>query len=157
MVLPNYPNNPTLNEQFTVGTNIYQWDGEKWKALSNADNSLRTQLADVDSTVLVGGVEAGNLVKKSSSTVSILDFGAACDNSTDDSGAIQAAIDYAKNQGGLEVTAPAGKTCYIASSVDFKGLKCIDFLSNIRCDPSIVEVPVTIGGSHRASFLNINF
>lgn len=59
MALPDFPNNPTLNEQFTVGTNIYQWDGEKWKALSNADNSLRTQLADVESTVLVGGVEAG--------------------------------------------------------------------------------------------------
>lgn len=61
MALPDFPNNPTLNEQFTVGTNIYQWDGEKWKALSNADNSLRSQLADVDSTVLVGGVEAKDL------------------------------------------------------------------------------------------------
>lgn len=61
MALPNYPNNPSLNDTFVVGENTYQWDGEKWKALSNADASLRTQLAQTISNVLVGGVEAGIL------------------------------------------------------------------------------------------------
>lgn len=84
MTLPNYPNNPTAGQQFTVGNNVYEFDGEKWKALSNADNSLRTQLADVNSTVLVGGVEAGNLVDELSSAIR---FGAVYDGVVDNTAA----------------------------------------------------------------------
>ena len=87
MTLPDFPNNPTLNEQFAVGNNIYQWDGEKWKALSNADNSLRTQLADVDSSVLVGGIAASTLVKRSLGVVSPEEFGAVGDGVTLDTAA----------------------------------------------------------------------
>lgn len=74
MTAPNFPNNPTIGQQFVVGNNTFQWDGEKWKALSNADNSLRTQLAASDSTVLVGGVEAGDLGRKYLENVSLMDY-----------------------------------------------------------------------------------
>lgn len=88
MALPNYPNNPQVNDTFLVGNKTFQWDGEKWKALSNADNSLRTQLADVDSTVLVGGVEAGKIAKTYSGSALVDNFGAVGDGVTDDSAAI---------------------------------------------------------------------
>lgn len=101
MALPDFPNNPTLNEQFTVGTNIYRWDGEKWKALSNADNSLRSQLADVDSTVLVGGVEAKDLVDRE---VNALDFGVVFDGLTPSASQVQAAI----NSGAKHIVFPSG-------------------------------------------------
>lgn len=45
MVVPNYPSNPTIGQQYVVGNKTFQWDGEKWRALSNADASLRSQLA----------------------------------------------------------------------------------------------------------------
>lgn len=41
MVAPNYPSSPTLGQQFVVGNVTFQWDGEKWKALSSADNTTR--------------------------------------------------------------------------------------------------------------------
>lgn len=49
MSLPNYPSdveNYPISNPFTVGNKQFYWDGEKWKALSNADASLRSQLAD---------------------------------------------------------------------------------------------------------------
>lgn len=46
MALPNYPSSPTLGQQYVVGNKTFQWDGEKWRALSNADASLRSQLKD---------------------------------------------------------------------------------------------------------------
>lgn len=47
MAAPNYPSNPTLGQQFVVGSKTFEWDGEKWRALSNADASLRSQLKTV--------------------------------------------------------------------------------------------------------------
>ena len=44
MVAPNYPNNPVIGQQFEVGNKTFQWDGEKWRALSNADATLRSEL-----------------------------------------------------------------------------------------------------------------
>lgn len=61
MLLPNYPNdveNYPISNPFTVGDKQFYWDGEKWKALSNADASLRSQLASTISDILIGGVEA---------------------------------------------------------------------------------------------------
>lgn len=52
MALPNYPNNPTLGQQFVVGTNTMQWDGEKWKVLAQADLNLRNDL--VAGTAYIG-------------------------------------------------------------------------------------------------------
>ena len=67
MVAPNYPSSPTLGQQFIVGNKTFEWDGEKWRALSNADASLRSQLAATDSTVPVGGVQAGKINRVSAS------------------------------------------------------------------------------------------
>ena len=63
MALPNYPNNPTIGQEFVNGDKIFQWDGEKWKALSSADEGLRSDLAKTDSSVSVAGVEAQRLAK----------------------------------------------------------------------------------------------
>lgn len=78
MVAPNYPNDPEnypIGNPFSVGNKQFYWDGEKWRALSNADASLRSQLAATDSDVLVGGVEAGKVAKRVSNTVSAAEFG----------------------------------------------------------------------------------
>lgn len=56
MVAPNYPNNPTLGQQYVVGNKTFEWDGEKWRALSNADASLRSQLkAQINNLTLPTG------------------------------------------------------------------------------------------------------
>lgn len=64
MGLPNYPNNPLVNQDFALpnGTTM-RWDGEKWKALSSADMDLRAQLAIAESQVSVAGLHARYLHK----------------------------------------------------------------------------------------------
>lgn len=81
MALPNYPNNPSVNDTFVNGGVTFQWDGEKWKALSNANNSLTAQLADPDSTVLVGGVEAFKVANRVFPIFSAKEFGLKGDGS----------------------------------------------------------------------------
>lgn len=65
MTLPNFPNNPTVGQQFTVGTTVYECEAAtptpQWRVVSQADKGLRQDLATSNSTVLVGGVEAGVL------------------------------------------------------------------------------------------------
>ena len=78
-------------------------------------------------------------------TVSIKDFGAVCDGVTDDSAAVQAAADYCVANG-LVLYAPSGSTVYLASAVDLRFIKYINFNSNILVSQSIAGVPVTIGG-----------
>lgn len=42
MALPNYPQNPTLNQEFVVNNTTMKWDGEKWRRLSSSPiNKLR--------------------------------------------------------------------------------------------------------------------
>lgn len=56
MAATNYPNSPTVGQQFVVNDKTFQWDGEKWRALSNADDSLRSQLkAQINSLTLPSG------------------------------------------------------------------------------------------------------
>lgn len=115
MALPNYPSSPVLGEQYTVGTLVFQWDGEKWKALSNADQSLRSQLAATDSDTLVGGVKAGDIADARNLFVYPEQFGAVGDGVADDTAAIQAAIDTGK-----KVKLQRNKTYEITDSLIYK-------------------------------------
>ena len=77
--------------------------------------------------------------------VNVFDFGVVADGVTDDSAAVQAAADYCvANDRALY--APAGYEIYLASAVDLRSIKYIHFYSDILVDPSIVAVPVTVGG-----------
>jgi hypothetical protein len=69
MNYPDYPNNPTVNQEFTLPSGItMKWDGEKWKVVPiPSDDTLRQDLAAEDSTVLVGGIKAAVLVALASS------------------------------------------------------------------------------------------
>lgn len=62
MALPNFPNSPTVGQQFTVGSTLYECSvagaAPQWRVVSQADKSFRADVAAVDSTVLVGGLEA---------------------------------------------------------------------------------------------------
>lgn len=50
MALPNYPNNPQVDDTFLVGDKTFQWDGEKWKSLS-PDSFYNRPLSTYDSTL----------------------------------------------------------------------------------------------------------
>lgn len=54
MTTPNYPSNPNVGDEFQVGGSRFKWDGEKWKAMTVADNSLRSELADPESNLPIG-------------------------------------------------------------------------------------------------------
>lgn len=68
MTLPNFPNNPTLGQQFTVSNATYECIAVAsgttkpvWKVVNQADKSLRADLASVNSPVLISGVEANKI------------------------------------------------------------------------------------------------
>lgn len=77
--------------------------------------------------------------------VNIFDFGAVGDGATDDSAAVQAAANYCVANGEA-LYAPAGYEIYLASAIDLRSIKYIQFNADILVDPSIVDVPVTVGG-----------
>ena len=89
-------------------------------------------------------------------SVSVTDFGAVGDGVTDDTAAIQAAIDYCVTSG-KQLYAPAGFTFKIDSAVDFSSVRNIEFLSNILVNAAIVGVPVTVGGFATGGVCNIKF
>ena len=94
---------------------------------------------------VTGSIER-TIKEKLSEQLSILDFGAEADGITDDSAALQKAIDYAKTSG-WEIYCPSGLTVYVASSVNFKGVRNINFESNILVDSAISAIPITLGGT----------
>lgn len=38
-----FPANPTIGQQFTVGTKIYSWDGTVWNSVSSGGGATLTQ------------------------------------------------------------------------------------------------------------------
>lgn len=152
MALPNYPNNPQVNDTFLVGDKTFQWDGEKWKALSNADNSLRTQLAGVNSTVLVGGVEAQSISKRQ---VSVEDFLSVAANHKE---AINLAIEEAKTVNATKIVLPdqtlniindeAGGIASYAAAIVIDGLENCEIVGS----GTNSELRAATGGSGTTGF-----
>lgn len=68
MTYPNFPNSPTVGQQFTVGTTVFECTTTSpkpvWKALSSADGSLRADLSSSTSSVSVAGVSASEVARR---------------------------------------------------------------------------------------------
>lgn len=65
MALPNFPNNPTLGQQFTVANSTYECIAVAsgtakpvWKVVNQADKGLRAELASTGSSVAIAGIPA---------------------------------------------------------------------------------------------------
>lgn len=68
MALPNFPNTPYVGQEWPVGDTTYRCEAiapsAQWRIVNQADKGLREELGAVDSTVPVGGTEAGDLLGK---------------------------------------------------------------------------------------------
>lgn len=76
MTLPNFPNSPTLNQEFSVGNTTYKCTAvaaglvkAQWQIVNQADKGLRAELGAVDSTVPFAGTTAAEVTK----TISTVD------------------------------------------------------------------------------------
>lgn len=68
MPLPNFPDSPTVGQEFSVGSVTYRCTATSPKpvwsiAIDKADSTLRAQLADAESEVIVAGIAAKRLSK----------------------------------------------------------------------------------------------
>ena len=85
----NFPASPTLNQSFTASNGvIYVWDGVKWYT---SPTSTQFDANDIEYTY-PGGVQQ-TVQERLEQYVSVVDFGAKGDGSTDDTAAIQLALD----------------------------------------------------------------
>lgn len=116
MALPDFPNPPTLGQQFPVNEVVYECTSigtettkPQWRILSNADRGLRGDLAAANSTVSIAGVAAGGIARKYGYFNFVGDFGAKSDGVTNDTAAVQAAHDALPSTGGA-IIFPVGTT-----------------------------------------------
>lgn len=132
MTAPNYPNNPTVGQDFTLGLVTYRWDGEKWNSLGGnmpvaasqvqmPNGSNLSDLGLYNSSVVVGGVQAGDLGQHFMRR-RVFSPLLASNTAAQNSAILQSKIDYANSQldagfnGGLVVCMPEG-------SFDFEGVE----------------------------------
>lgn len=122
------------NEVFSDGADYWRYDGAlpfivtagssptptgvgAW--INVSDGTLRSQLAAVDSSVLIGGVEAGDLISR---VANVKDFGAVGDGVTDDSAPVLTAIEESN---GKPVYFPRGE--YLINSITVNAEKMVIF------------------------------
>ena len=123
MALPNFPDSPTIGQEITVGAATYQCVAltpkPQWRLVNQADKGLRLELANVNSSTQIAGVQAQELSKHYAQRkvfAPLLPTNTAAQNSA----ILQSKIDYANAQldagfnGGLVVCMPEG-------SFDFEG------------------------------------
>ena len=125
MALPNFPNTPTIGQQFSVGSTTYECTvtgtRPQWRVLSQADKGLRQELGATSSTVPIGGVPAGVLA---GAVINVKAFGAVGNGIADDTAACQLAINAAITAGGGVVFFPTGH--YLVSSLNVQhGLEIV--------------------------------
>ena len=91
------------------------------------------------------GAVATTVQAKLRESVSVKDFGAVGDGTTDDTAAIQAAADYCVTNS-KKLHAPSGYNYLITSQIDLRLIKGIEFLGNIRHNLDTF-IPVIMGSS----------
>ena len=96
----NFPTSPSLNA-------IHTESGLSWKYNGNAWLSVAT--GNTESVVAAGSTQPRSLSDRFADTVNVKDFGAVGDGTTDDTAAIQAAIDLAISNGNTTVIVPQGR------------------------------------------------
>lgn len=130
-------NPPTVgDEYFNTSMNLLKrFNGVTWQASDIATANL----AATGGSAMVGFQQAGvgavatTVQDKLRETVSVKDFGAVGDGTTDDTAAIQAAIDYAKANGVGKVNGVSNANYKITSTLYIQGnygLKGIEFCGN---------------------------
>jgi hypothetical protein len=116
MTAINFPDSPTLNQEFTVGNSIYTWDGLVWNAVS-ADTLLPTQTGNAGEILVTNGTDASwsnTVTANATTTPAIIAKGVASQTANifeaqNSSGTVLASVNASGN---LDVVSPtaAGST-----------------------------------------------
>ena len=149
----NFPSSPSINDVHTENSLSWRYNGNAW---------LTVATSNIESVVATGSTEPRSLSDRFADTVNVKDFGAVGDGVTDDTAAIQAAIDYAKSINGCTVFLPAG-TFAVTSTLyltDASGVKLVGQGGGFSADSTPEERPSTaikyIGSSTSAAVIRIN-
>ena len=136
MTVLNFPGSPATGDLYSENGVLYQWDGEKWTA--NLNNQETPIISEDDLCKLKytypGGVER-TVCDRLEDAVSVKDFGAVGDGTTDDKDAIMAAF----NSGAQTVIFPeSADDYYVRGKLTVPDGVSILYYSKhfIRCNPS---------------------
>ena len=132
----NFPSSPSINDVHTENSLSWRYNGNAW---------LTVATSNIESVVATGSTEPRSLSDRFADTVNVKDFGAVGDGVTDDTAAIQAAIDYAKSINGCTVFLPAG-TFAVTSTLyltDASGVKLVGQGGGFSADSNPEERPST--------------